>query len=118
MAADEELLRRLAIHDPRCIDDVLSGEDLAAHELEPKVLALVRLAGLLSVDAPDAAVLWGVAEALGAGASNAEIVGSLVALGPALGSARLVAAAPRLALALGWDIDAALEGRSQAVDTA
>jgi hypothetical protein len=116
MAADEELLRRLAIHDPRCVDDVLSGEDVAAHELDPKVLALVRLAGLISVDAPDAALLWGVAEALGAGASSSEVVGALVALGPTLGSVRLVASAPRLALALGWDIDAALEGRGQAVD--
>ena len=117
MAADEELLRRLAIHDPRCIDDVLSGEDVAARELDPKVLALVRLAGLISVEAPDSAVLWGVSEALGAGASDAEVVASLVALGPALGSARLVAAAPRLALALGWDIDAALEGRDRPTAT-
>lgn len=118
MAADEELLRRLAIHDPRCVDDVLSGEDVAAHELDPKVLALVRLAGLISVDAPDAALQWGVAEALGAGASTAEVVAELVALGPALGSVRLVASAPRLALALGWDIDAALEGRGRATDPA
>ena len=72
--------------------------------------------GLISVDAPDAALQWGVAEALGAGASIAEVVASLVALGPTLGSVRLVASAPRLALALGWDIDAAFEGRGRAID--
>jgi hypothetical protein len=40
-----------------------------------------------------------------AGADDEELVGVLVAVGPAIGFARLVLVAPRLALAIGYDID-------------
>ena len=39
-----------------------------------------------------------------------EIVGTLIAVAPIVGTARVVSAAPELALALGYDIEAALEG--------
>ena len=39
------------------------------------------------------------------GASESEIVDVLVAIGPVVGFARVVAAAPRLATALGYDLD-------------
>ena len=47
--------------------------------------------------------------ALAAGACNDEIVGILIAVAPIVGLARVVSAAPELALALGYDLDAALE---------
>ena len=47
--------------------------------------------------------------ALAAGASIDEIVGTLIAVAPTVGLARVVSAAPELALALGYDVDAALE---------
>ena len=47
------------------------------------------------------------------GASEDEIVGTLIAVLPIVGVARVVAAAPNLALALGYDVSEALE----AVDT-
>lgn len=112
MSAQEKLLRRIAIHDPACVEDVLRG-DSAEAALDPRTLALVRLAGLIAVDAPEAALSWGVSEAIGAGATPSEVTGVLVAVGPAIGSARLVAEAPRLGRALGWDIDAALEQLDQ-----
>ena len=108
MAADEETLRRLALHDPACIEDALTGDGTGC-PLDPKVRALVRLAGLISADAPYPALSWGVDEALRAGASSEEVVATLLAVAPAIGSSRLVAEAPRLALALGWDVDAAIE---------
>ena len=43
------------------------------------------------------------------GASDDEIVGCLIAVLPSLGVARVVSAAPRLGLALGFDVLAALE---------
>jgi hypothetical protein len=43
------------------------------------------------------------------GASDDEIVGCLIAVLPAIGVARVVSAAPKLALALGFDVTAALE---------
>ena len=47
--------------------------------------------------------------ALTAGASIDEIVGTLIAVVPTVGLARAVSAAPELALALGYDVEAALE---------
>lgn len=40
-----------------------------------------------------------------AGASQEEIVGVLLAIAPVVGQARTVAVAPRLALALGYDVE-------------
>ena len=40
-----------------------------------------------------------------ADASDAEIVGVLVAVAPAVGGARVVGAAPRLALAIDYDVE-------------
>jgi 4-carboxymuconolactone decarboxylase len=109
MAADEELLRRIAIHDPRCLESILSGDEPGASTLDPVVSALIRVAGLISVDAPQPSLSWSVSEALGAGAAPSDVIEAFLAIAPAIGTARVVAAAPRLALALGWDIDAALE---------
>ena len=44
-----------------------------------------------------------------AGADVDEIVGTLIAVAPTVGLARVVSAAPELALSLGYDVDAALE---------
>jgi 4-carboxymuconolactone decarboxylase len=46
---------------------------------------------------------------LDAGASYDEIVGTLIAVMPIVGVARVVSAAPKLGLALGYDVSAALE---------
>jgi 4-carboxymuconolactone decarboxylase len=113
MPADEEMLRRIAIHDPRCLEDILTGDDRAASALDPTVTALIRVAGLISVDAPQSSLSWSVSEALNRGATPSDVIGALLAIAPAIGTARVVAAAPRLALALGWDIDSALETLDQ-----
>ena len=47
--------------------------------------------------------------ALAAGATVDEIVGVLIAVAPNVGLARIVSAASEVALAIGYDIDAALE---------
>ena len=108
VAANEETLRRLALHDPAVIEDALMGGG-AECPMDPKVRALIRLAGVISTEAPYAALSFGVDEARRAGASPEEIVSTLLAVGPTIGSTQLVATAPRLALALGWDVDPALE---------
>ena len=48
--------------------------------------------------------------ALAAGATNDEIVATLEAVTPVTGAARVVLCAPKLALALGYDVEEALEG--------
>jgi 4-carboxymuconolactone decarboxylase len=47
------------------------------------------------------------AEALTAGATVDEVVGTLIAVGPTVGLARVVSAALKLAVALGYDLDEA-----------
>jgi 4-carboxymuconolactone decarboxylase len=101
----EELLRRLALNDERSVDVVLasgSGPGLDA-ALVPKVDLLVRLGALLAVGAATASLRRTVELALAAGATEAEIVGVLVAVAPTVGLARVVATAPRLAVAIGYD---------------
>ena len=53
--------------------------------------------------------MWSVEAARRRGASNDEIVGCLIAALPALGVARIVSAAPKLGLALGFDVTSAFE---------
>jgi 4-carboxymuconolactone decarboxylase len=101
----EELLRRLALNDEQSVGMVLgSGSGPGADEvLKPKVDLLVRLGALVAVGAPTASLRRTVELAQAAGATEAEIVGVLVAVAPTVGMARVVATAPRLATAIGYD---------------
>jgi hypothetical protein len=101
----EELLRRLALNDEKSVGMVLAsgsepGSDVI---LKPKVDLLVRLGALVAVGAATASLRRTVELALAAGATEAEIVGVLVAVGPTVGLARVVATAPKLATAIGYD---------------
>jgi alkylhydroperoxidase/carboxymuconolactone decarboxylase family protein YurZ len=52
---------------------------------------------------------WSVGRALAAGATEDEIADVLLAIAPVAGLGRIVAAAPQVAIALGYDIAIALE---------
>jgi 4-carboxymuconolactone decarboxylase len=105
------LLGRLAAHDEWSIETSLGirlvGVDLAA--LDAKTCALVRIGALLATGAGAPAYEWAVGAAFDAGATEEEILGVVVAVAPGIGVARVVSAAPALGLALGYDVDAALE---------
>jgi len=73
--------------------------------LPPATSALVHLAALLATGASTTSLRWAVELALDAGAQDDEIVAVLATVGAVVGSARVVAAAPRLALAIGYDIE-------------
>ena len=98
-----ERLRRLAISDARITED--HGDGLGSGELDPKTLALVRLAALVAVGGAVPSYGAQADAAVSAGATAAEIVDVLVGVLPIIGLARVVAAAPKLALALGSDTD-------------
>jgi alkylhydroperoxidase/carboxymuconolactone decarboxylase family protein YurZ len=102
-----ERLRRLAISDLRLAEDRIGGTEVESSDLCPKSLALVRLAALIAVDGATPSYLAHAESAMSAGASCAEIVDVLLAVIPIVGFPRVVAAAPKLALAIGYDIDAA-----------
>jgi 4-carboxymuconolactone decarboxylase len=107
----ETTLCKVAIADDAYVAELLSNKDsnLAASTLDPKTHALVRLGALIAVDAETPAYMWTLELARRAGASNDEIVGCLLAVMPTLGVARVVSAAPKLGLALGFDVATALE---------
>ena len=109
MERSEDLLRRLAINDENTLRVVLQSNPspvaTGCGSLDFKTHALVRLGALLSIGAATDSCRLAVDVAHAAGATDAEVVGVLVAVGPAVGSARLVAAAPQLALAIGYDVD-------------
>jgi alkylhydroperoxidase/carboxymuconolactone decarboxylase family protein YurZ len=112
-----EVLRRLAIRDDALIQRVLAGaEDEPAKPLDAKTVALARLASLVAVDAAAAMYLSAVEEADAAGATDAELVACLLCVMPAVGVSRVVSAAPKLALALGYDVGAALEAVDPTLD--
>jgi len=85
---------------------LVHGHDLERGPvLVPKVERLVRLGALLALGAATSSLRSTVERAREAGASDEEIVGVLVAVAPAIGLARVVSSAPRLASAIGYDIN-------------
>jgi len=106
----QERLRCLAINDARFTDG--GGRDLETQELNPRTLALVRLAALIAVGGAGPSYGAHADAAVGAGATAAEIVDVLVGVAPVVGLPSVVAAAPKLAMALGYDIETALEYQS------
>jgi 4-carboxymuconolactone decarboxylase len=107
----EDLLRRLALNDERMVACVLGTGDprQGGCELDPKSHALVRLGALVAVGAVPASYRVWVEHAYAAGATDEEILGVLAAVGPAVGFARVVSAAPSLALAIGYDVESDLD---------
>ena len=104
-------LRRLALRDDRYIDALL-GEESANTKIsgiDARSHALLRIAALIAVDAAPPSFMSAVQAGLDAGASYDEIVGTLIAVMPVVGVARVVSAAPNLGLALGYDVSEAFE---------
>ena len=103
-------LRRLAVHDDVLLDALaVEGGACTTPSIDEKTAALVRLAATIAVDAAPHSFQHAIALALAAGATSDEIVASLEAVTPVTGAARVVQCAPKVALALGYDVDAALE---------
>ena len=104
-----DLLRHLSLHDQRALTQVLAGTGTEALErdqtLDPKTLALVRIAALVAVGGAVPSYGALADEAVDAGATAGEIVDILLGVIAIVGLPRVVAAAPKLALALGHDVD-------------
>jgi 4-carboxymuconolactone decarboxylase len=106
-----DTLCRLVIHDDAYIESVLARGfgDTSASGLDAKTQALVRVGALVAAGASTPEYMSAIEPGLRSGASMEEIVGVLVAVMPSIGADRVVSAAPKLALALGYDVDEALE---------
>ena len=71
--------------------------------------SLARLAAHVALDASAHAYVRAAEVAVRSGASPDEMVGVLFAVAPVVGIARVVSAAPKLASAMGFDVDRAIE---------
>jgi alkylhydroperoxidase/carboxymuconolactone decarboxylase family protein YurZ len=112
------ILRKLTIRDDALLHRVLAEEECghpAESSLDGKTHALVRIAALIAMDAAAPSYLCAVESARAAGASDEDIVGCLLAVVQILGEPRVVCAAPKLGLALGYDVGAALEEAGSAL---
>ena len=107
-----ERLRRLAINDAHLVEDLGSGSSGSqdASALDPKTLTLVRLAALVATRGAQPSFGALTDGAVEAGATADEIVDVLAAVAAIVGLPCVVAAAPKVAIALGHDVDEALAG--------
>jgi 4-carboxymuconolactone decarboxylase len=104
-----EVLRLLAINDEHFAEECVSGVGDESLKLDPKTLALVRLGALVAVGGAVPSYAAEADAAVSAGATAAEIVEVLLGVVSVVGLPSVVTAAPSLALALGYDINDALE---------
>ena len=104
-----EVLRLLTINDEHFAEDCVTGRGAKSIKLDPKTLALVRLGALVAVGGAVPSYGAEADAAVSAGATVAEIVEVLLGVVSVVGLPSVVAAAPSLALALGYDINEALE---------
>ena len=105
----QEILRRLAIFDEGFIEMGLAHDLTETSVLDPKIAALLQVAVSVAIGSSAVCLQWSVARALAAGASREEIAEELLAIGPVAGLGRVVSAAPKVAIALGYDGEAALQ---------
>ena len=107
----QETLRKLAIiQEDFVLDKAGLGLDLGrTPTLDPKTAALLVVAAAVAIGSSAVCLEWSTTRALAAGASEEEIADVLLAIAPTAGLGRIVSAAPSLAAALGYDVEAALE---------
>jgi len=113
-------LRRLALNDEAYLADVMAhysaiGEDRAGEvrssPLSDKTRRLVDVAALIAAGSGATGIDAAVSAAFDAGATPEDVVEVLLSITPYIGSARVVSAAPFIATAIGYDLEADLEGR-------
>ncbi len=103
------LYRRLTLGDVSLMTTLFSTADRTSDVLDDRTAALVRLAVLIAVDADAPAYQCEVTAAISAGASPEQITDVLVVIARIAGSALVMSAAPKLALAMGYDVDDGME---------
>jgi alkylhydroperoxidase/carboxymuconolactone decarboxylase family protein YurZ len=105
----QETLRRLAIFDEGLVGIGFGLNPLGTPVLDAKTEALVQVAVSVAIGSSPVCLQWSVARALAAGATKDEISDVLLAIIPVAGLGRIVTAAPEVATALEYDVEAALE---------
>jgi 4-carboxymuconolactone decarboxylase len=113
----QETLRSLAMIDEGFVKSeaglALGAAGISA--LAPKTAALLQVGASVTIGSSPVCLQWSVARAMTAGATEDEIADVLLAIAPVTGLGRIAAAAPDMAIALGYDVAAALEELDQIV---
>ena len=111
MVDREEVLRRLTLGDEAYLDALLAGRRKSPMiaRLTYRDDALVRLGALAALGGSDLTWQRAVAAAIDAGSTPDEVVDALLAVAPMIGFTRLVSITPKVSLALGYDVEAAIE---------
>lgn len=104
------LLRLFSIGDERSIQAALTSTVEPPLAMDARTAALVRLASVVVRDSGLPAYQREVHAALDAGATVDEILALLLVLLQPAGTTAVITAAPKLAMALGYDVDSDLEG--------
>ncbi len=85
----------------------MTAESIERSTLDSKTLMLVRLAALVSVDAPPASYFLNLAAGGEVGLEADDVQQVLIGIAPVVGTARVASAAGNIARALGFAIEVA-----------
>ena len=85
----------------------MTADSIAASDLDPETLVLVRIAALAAVDAPPVSYLLNLGAATEVGVDAAQVRGVLAAIAPIVGTARIASATGKIAEALEVAIEVA-----------
>lgn len=98
-----DTLRGLAMAESSVLEGLhrVQLENLEDSGLDPRVYGMVTVAALIALDAPPPSFAAQATLALEAGATPEELLGVLIAVSPQVGMPKVIAAAPKLMLALG-----------------
>jgi 4-carboxymuconolactone decarboxylase len=95
----------------------MTADSIEASSLDPETLVLVRIAALVSVDAPPASYLLNLGAASDLDIGEEDVRGVLAAVAPIVGTARVASATGNIARALGFALEMAeLEEQARAGD--
>lgn len=86
----------------------MTADSLAASDLDPKTLMLVRIAALAAVDAPPLSYVMNLGVAGEIGVESEQIRDVLAAIAPIVGTARIGSAVATMVEALAITVDAAM----------
>jgi alkylhydroperoxidase/carboxymuconolactone decarboxylase family protein YurZ len=111
MVDRDELFRRLTLGDASYLEILIRERASlpAGHRLDPTGEVLVKIGALAATDGSGSTWQRTIAAALDAGLTTDQVIDALAVLTPVLGMTRVVEIAPKLALAVGLDVDAMLE---------
>jgi len=104
----QETLRRLAIFHEGLVEAGFGPGGVDTSSLDAKTVALLQVAVSVATGSSAVCLQWSAARALAAGATKDEIADVLMAIAPVAGLGRVVSAAPKVATALDYDVEAAL----------